>query len=460
MPATMPDWLAAARVAVDPSASWDELVGCGAAKSALRSLAARIEAASDPASPARAAAAASLPRGVILFGKPGTGKTLSVRLLAAQLERSALVGRAPGVGVSLHQLSAMTVRRWAELGEYLAGRAPDRWLLLLADEISESSRRTPGTTPERPETLLASLRVLDGVERRGHERVVFVAATTAHPTGIDQALLRSGRFDLRCHLDLPTPDERAELLRRAVGPLAAPGTSWDRIARILGHETPASCMLVGREAIGLGIEADPASPVVGDAVLLEAAMRLGNVAEPRVVDPRRTACHEAAHALCAVLATGEDGGAISLPVSAIVLHHPSDRRAAGRTDLDLPDTLTVNQAKALIRVALAGAVGEELLLGGPGEASLGSSADLGTATRIASELAASGLLPGYPPIIFRSEYDPSFFECAGRLAAQAREEARLLLTENLDRLRGLAARIEAAGSVTADELAAIMAEAA
>jgi cell division protease FtsH len=151
---------------------------------------------------------AEVPRGVLLMGAPGTGKTLLARALAGEagvpfysISGSEFIEIYVGVGAS----------RVRHLFKAAKSNAPS---IVFVDEL-DSVGRTRGTGlggghDEREQTLNQILAELDGFE--GHEAVIVLAATN-RPDVLDPALLRPGRFDRHVTLDLPDKKDRVEIMK-------------------------------------------------------------------------------------------------------------------------------------------------------------------------------------------------------------------------------------------------------
>ncbi len=151
---------------------------------------------------------ARIPKGVLLVGAPGTGKTLLARAVAGEAEvpffhisGSEFVEMFVGVGAS----------RVRDLFKMAKKMAP---AIIFIDEIDAVGRHRGvgmgGGSDEREQTLNQILVELDGFEP--HEKVIVIAATN-RPDVLDPALLRPGRFDRRVILDLPDVEDREKILK-------------------------------------------------------------------------------------------------------------------------------------------------------------------------------------------------------------------------------------------------------
>jgi cell division protease FtsH len=183
--------------------SFADVGGCLEAKEALRDLLDFLQ------EPGRwRAAGARAPRGILLEGPPGCGKTLLARALAGEakakfffVSASEFVELFVGVGAS----------RVRDTFETAAREAP---AVIFIDELDAVGRHRGsgigGSHDEREQTLNQLLVCLDGLET--YDRVVVLAATNRSDI-LDGALLRPGRFDRRIHIGRPTRAERLEILR-------------------------------------------------------------------------------------------------------------------------------------------------------------------------------------------------------------------------------------------------------
>jgi cell division protease FtsH len=248
---------------------------------------------------------ARIPRGVLLSGQPGTGKTLLARAVAGEakvpffwLSASEFVEMFVGVGAS----------RVRDLFTQAKQAAP---AIIFIDELdaigrSRSAGGQMGGNDEREQTLNQILTEMDGFT--GDEGVIVMAATN-RPEVLDPALLRAGRFDRRIVVSAPDQKGRAAILRvhsREV-PLAA-DVDLERIA----SDTPG---MVGADLANLVNEAAlfaarRGEPAVGRSDFSDALERIVLGSERRIVlspkERERTAYHESGHALLGMLQPGAD----------------------------------------------------------------------------------------------------------------------------------------------------------
>ena len=320
---------------------------------------------------------ASFPKGVLLSGQPGTGKTLLARAVAGEadvpffsLSASEFVEMVVGVGAS----------RVRDLFDQAKKAAPS---IIFIDELDAIGRARGGGGgfgghDEREQTLNQILTEMDGFT--GSEGVIVLAATN-RPEVLDAALLRPGRFDRRLTVNAPDKDGRVEILKihtRSV-PLAD-DVRLDRLAA----STPGMVGADLRNLINEGalIAARRGHDSVTAADLADALERIVLGAERKITlsdeERERTAYHESGHAVLGMLEAGAD------PVRKVSIVPRG--RALGVT-FQSPSTdrygYDARYLEGRIVGALGGRAAEELIYG---NVTTGAESDLEQVTHIARQM--------------------------------------------------------------------------
>ncbi|MDQ3264144.1 MAG: ATP-dependent zinc metalloprotease FtsH [Myxococcota bacterium] len=365
---------------------------------------------------------ARAPKGVLLSGAPGTGKTLLARATAGE-------AKVPFFSASASEFIEMIVgvgaSRVRELFQAAREVAP---AIIFIDEIDTIGRarggpRAMGGHDEREQTLNQILTEMDGFS--GAEGVIVLAATN-RPDVLDPALLRPGRFDRTIMVHAPDQVGRREILKvHARNVTLAPDADLDQLARSTPGMTGAELANLINEAALMAVRRKHTQ--VGAQDLFDALEKVQLGAARNVVMPlaerRRTAYHEAGHALLGMLQKGAD------PVRKVSIIPRG--RALGVT-LSTPEQDRYGYDSSYLKGRMIGALGgmaaEELVFG---VVTTGAESDLETCTGIARSMVGRwGMSERIGPVsIFPLEGDPRMMGVSeGTLDAVA-EEVRLLIDD-------------------------------
>ncbi len=322
---------------------------------------------------------ARIPRGCLLIGEPGTGKTLLARAIAGEadvpfffISGSDFVEMFVGVGAS----------RVRDMFEEAKRNAP---CLIFIDEIDAVGRHRGigigGGNDEREQTLNQLLVEMDGFE--GNEGVIVIAATN-RPDVLDKALMRPGRFDRQITVNLPDYKGREEILNvhakkvqlasdvdLNVVAKATPGFSGADLANLI-NEAALLTARANRKRITME-EIEEAT----DKIIMGLA-RKNRPMKPE--DRKLTAYHEAGHTIVALNCKNVD------PLHKVTII-PRGRAGGVTSFLPEDDKNYENKIQMLeeIMVSFGGRVAEEMILG-PDKITGGASSDIKQATRLAERM--------------------------------------------------------------------------
>lgn len=375
-----------------------------------------------------------IPRGVLLVGSPGTGKTLLARAVAGEakvpfftISGSDFVEMFVGVGAS----------RVRDMFEQAKKQAP---CIIFIDEIDAVGRHRGaglgGGHDEREQTLNQLLVEMDGFE--GSEGVIVIAATN-RPDVLDPALLRPGRFDRQVVVPLPDIRGREQILKVHLGkvpidstvqilPIArgTPGFSGADLANLV-NEAALFAARANKRKVTM-IELDKAK----DKIMMGAERRSMVMDEN---EKKLTAYHEAGHALVGLLVPEHD------PVYKVTIIPRG--RALGVT-MFLPEQDRYSHSKRRLESQLAslfgGRVAEELIFG-TDNVTTGASNDIMRATEIARKMVTSWGLSSMGPLTFGQEEGEVFLgrtvnqnkEVSDQTAQQIDQEVRAIIDRNYQR---------------------------
>jgi cell division protease FtsH len=379
-----------------PTITFDDVAGADEAKEELMEV---VEFLREPEK--FASLGARIPKGVLMVGQPGTGKTLMAKAVAGEagvpffsISGSEFVEMFVGVGAS----------RVRDLFEQAKRNSP---CIVFIDEIDAVGRHRGaglgGSHDEREQTLNQILVEMDGFDT---DTNVIIIAATNRPDILDPALLRPGRFDRRVVLDKPDVRGRRAILDIHVrGKPLGPDVDLDNLARATPGFVGADLENMVNEAAILA--ARRGQQVIGMREFEEAIERValgGPERRSRVLgeeQKRLTAYHEAGHAVAAKVLEPEN------PVQKVTI---IPRGQAGGYSWQVPEEektlLSVEDLKARIAVALGGRIAEEIILG---DISSGAASDLEHVTRIARAMVTRyGMSERLGPMIFGQRQEMVF----------------------------------------------------
>ena len=430
-----------------PTVTFDDVAGVDEAKEELKEV---VEFLKEPDK--FIALGARIPKGVLLVGSPGTGKTLLAKAVSGEagvpffsISGSEFVEMFVGVGAS----------RVRDLFDQAKRHSP---CIVFVDEIDAVGRHRGaglgGSHDEREQTLNQILVEMDGFDT---DTNVIVMAATNRPDILDPALMRPGRFDRRVILDRPDMRGREQILKVHVRgkPLAS-----EVDLNVLAKSTPG---FVGADLENMVNEAAILAArrnkkAIGQPEFEEAVERViaGPERKSRIISPeekRVIAYHEAGHAVVMHALPESD------PVRKVSI---IARGMAGGYTLSLPDEDRILYAKKKFEADLAGLLGgraaEEIVFD---DITTGASNDLERATKMARSMVTRwGMSSKMGPMVYGQKEELIFLgreiseqrdysEAVAQeidtevrtLIAQAYERARSLLRQYRDKLDAIAQRL-------------------
>ena len=441
-----------------------DVAGCDEAKEEVSEL---VEFLRDPGKFTKLGG--KIPRGVLMVGSPGTGKTLLAKAIAGE-------AKVPFFSISGSDFVEMFVgvgaARVRDMFEQAKKHAP---CIIFIDEIDAVGRHRGaglgGGHDEREQTLNQLLVEMDGFE--GSEGVIVIAATN-RPDVLDPALLRPGRFDRQVVVPLPDVKGREQILKvhmrkvplaNDVEPLViargTPGFSGADLANLVNEAALFAARGNSREVSMDDFER------AKDKIMMGAERRSMIMSDD---EKKLTAYHEAGHAIVGRLVPDHD------PVYKVTII-PRGRALGVTMYLPENDRYSYNKENIISRLCslYGGRVAEELIFGAD-KVTTGASNDIERATKMARNMVTKwGLSDKLGPIAYGEEEDEVFL---GRSVTQHKnvsdETARLideevreildraylrsteLLTENLPKLHVMADALLQYETIDAQMIEAIM----
>ncbi len=412
-------------------------------------------------------AGASMPKGILLVGPPGTGKTMLAKAVAGE-------SNVPFFSISGSEFVEMFVGMGASKVRDLFKQAKEKApCIVFIDEIDaigqKRSSGNMGGNDEREQTLNQLLTEMDGFE--GNTGVIILAATN-RPESLDPALTRPGRFDRRVPVELPDLAGREAILKvHAKKIKTAEDVNFHTIARMAAGASGAELANIINEA---ALRAVRNGRVIVTEADLEESIEVviaGYQKKSAVLsdqEKRVVAYHEIGHALVAALQTH------SAPVQKITII-PRTSGALGYTmQVDTGDKYLMSKQEIENKIATltGGRAAEEVAFG---EITTGASNDIEQATKlaramiarygmsdefdmVAMETVTNQYLGGDTSLACASDTQKRIDEKVVELVKVQHEKARKLLTDNRPKLDKLAQYLYEKETITGEEFMHILKE--
>ncbi|MFZ5954337.1 MAG: ATP-dependent zinc metalloprotease FtsH [Candidatus Dependentiae bacterium] len=395
---------------------------------------------------------AKIPRGVLLIGEPGNGKTLLAKAVAGEancpffsISGSDFIEVFVGVGAS----------RVRDLFAQARKHSPS---IIFIDEIDAVGRHRGsglgGGHDEREQTLNQLLTEMDGFQTG--EGAVIVLAATNRPDVLDKALLRPGRFDRRVTVPYPDINSREQILKvHAKGVKIDPAVDLHKIARATPGFSGADLANLINEAALLASKNNQSAVTVNDFEEARDKVMVGKANKSIVMtkeDLKMTAYHEAGHALLYVLLPE------NMPLHKVTV---MPRGSALGITWGIPDrdkhTETKEECLSFIKMCLGGRLAELMIFG---KLTSGAHNDYQQATQAARKMVcAYGMSENLGPVSYAIEgYHVSqrtaelIDEEIRRILKECEADARRLLEENIDKLHKLAEVLLEKETIPAEEV--------
>ena len=411
---------------------------------------------------------ASMPKGVLLVGPPGTGKTMLAKAVAGE-------ANVPFFSISGSEFVEMFVGMGASKVRDLFKQAKEKApCIVFIDEIDAiGQKRNAGSgiggNDEREQTLNQLLTEMDGFE--GNNGVIILAATN-RPESLDPALTRPGRFDRRVPVELPDLKGREEILKVHARKIkTAPDVDFHTIARMAAGTSGAELANIINEGALRAVRAGRTTVTEADLeesieVVLAGYQKKNAILSDQ--EKKVVAYHEIGHALVAALQTD------SAPVQKITII-PRTSGALGYTmQVDTADKnlLTREELENKIATLTGGRAAEEVAFG---QITTGASNDIEQATKlaramitrygmsdefdmVAMETVNNQYLGGDTSLACSAETQQAIDRKVVALVKAQHQKARSLLEANRPALDKLAAYLYEKETITGEEFMQLLRE--
>ena len=412
-----------------------------------------------------AAIGAKLPKGALLVGSPGTGKTLLAKAVAGE-------ARVPFFSISGSDFVEMFVGMGASKVRDLFKQAKDKApCIVFIDEIDAIGQKRNsgayGGNDEREQTLNQLLTEMDGFE--GNTGVIILAATN-RPESLDPALTRPGRFDRRVPVELPDLQGREDILKvHAKKIKVAEDVDWGKVARMASGASGAELANIVNEAALRAVRDGRRFAAQADLEESIEVVIAGYQKKNAILtdqEKKVVAYHEIGHALVAAKQTN------SAPVQKITIV-PRTSGALGYTmQVEEGNHYLMSQEELENKIATltGGRAAEELVFH---SASTGASNDIEQATKLARAMITRyGMSPDFDMVALETVQNQylggdASLACSAETAAEIdrqvvelvkrqHEKANRILSENREKLDELARYLYEKETITGDEFMEIL----
>jgi cell division protease FtsH len=409
---------------------------------------------------------ASMPKGLLLVGPPGTGKTMLAKAVAGE-------ANVPFFSISGSEFVEMFVGMGASKVRDLFRQAKEKApCIVFIDEIDTIGKKRDGQlggNDEREQTLNQLLTEMDGFEENTG---VIILAATNRPESLDPALTRPGRFDRRIPVELPDLKGREEILKvHAKKVRLADDVDFHTIARMASGASGAELANMVNEAALRAVRNDRKYVTEADLEESIEVVIAGYQKKNAVLsdhEKRVVAYHEIGHALVAAMQSH------SAPVQKITII-PRTSGALGYTmQVDKGDKylMTKEELENKIATLTAGRAAEELIFN---EVSTGASNDIEQATKlaramiarygmsedfdmVAMETVSNQYLGGDASLACAPETQREIDRKVVELVKGQHEKAGKILSDNRDRLEKLANYLYEKETISGEEFMSILQE--
>ena len=407
---------------------------------------------------------ASMPKGVLLVGPPGTGKTMLAKAVAGE-------SKVPFFSMSGSEFVEMFVGMGASKVRDLFKQAKEKApCIVFIDEIDAIGKKRDGQfsgNDEREQSLNQLLTEMDGFE--GNSGVIILAATN-RPESLDPALTRPGRFDRRVPVELPDLKGREEILKVHAKKIKLAGDiDFTQIARMASGASGAELANIVNEAALRAVRAGRKRAIQADLEESIEVVIAGYQKKNAILTDKEkwaVATHEIGHAIVAALQTD------SAPVQKITII-PRTSGALGYTmqvDEGNHYLMTKSELENKIATLTGGRAAEEIILG---SISTGAANDIEQATKIARamitrygmsndfdmvalETVNNQYLGGDASLACSADTQSKIDQQVVDLVKKQHEKAVRILMENREKLHELSIYLYDKETITGDEFMAIL----